>query len=78
MTIRDLIERLEDFADDFGDDIEVRLAQQPRWAFEYSIGNIAAVEDLQDSDPIIYIGEGQQLGYLPGDAARELGWSKER
>lgn len=79
MTLRDLIDQLEDAAQSFGDDIEVRLAHQPRWAFEYSIANVVVlertVEDGADPEPaVVYIGEGNQLGYLPGDAAAELGW----
>jgi hypothetical protein len=88
-TLRDLIDALTDLADHYGDDTEVRLAQQPRWAFEYSIGEVAVAngddEDDDDDDdgepaaaaaPVVYIGEGQQLGYLDGAAARALGWSR--
>jgi hypothetical protein len=118
MTAKDLIRLLKDV----DPDTEVRLAQQPHWPFEYSIGEIAAVAvggpeegdtvtyddgsehtgvvkdttedgvlveqetggvrhvpfyqligylDIQD---VVYIGEGTQLGYLPGAASRELGW----
>lgn len=31
-------------------------------------------EDEEAPEPIVYIGEGGQVGYLPGNAARELGW----
>ncbi len=34
MTVGELIEYLEDF----GPEAEVRLAQQPQWAFEYTWG----------------------------------------
>lgn len=86
MRLRDLIDELTDLATEHGDDIDVRLAQQPRWAFEYSVGRIAVVEpDLDDEDddddtpaddarPVVYIGEGNQLGYLSGAASRALDW----
>lgn len=87
MNVRKLIERLEHYATEYGDETEVRLAHQPSWPFEYSIGAVVAV-DLADELPfeceqpaepapselIIYIGEGRQLGYLPAQAAGELSW----
>jgi hypothetical protein len=30
--------------------------------------------DLIDEPPVVYIAEGEQIGYLPGSAARALGW----
>ena len=85
MTVRELINLLEDY----DENAEVRIAHQPRWPFEYSIGDVVACagggEDDDDIDdestaasddapPVVYIGEGDQLGYLPGSACRELGW----
>jgi hypothetical protein len=101
MTIAELKEAIQDLPDD----AEVRLAQQPRWAFEYEIGHTAYIENLENqSDPaslgakaaaeddeddedstppdfngapgIFYIGEGSQIGYLPGQATEELNWSR--
>jgi hypothetical protein len=91
VTLRELIDELQDYATEHGDDIEVRLAQQPRWAFEYAIGALAVVrtddeeeddddapvDTSDDAEPILYIGEGSQLGYLPGHAARALGWGRD-
>jgi hypothetical protein len=109
MTLRRLIEALEDLAAEHGDNAEVRLAFQPSWPFEHSIGEIAANADEDaddepddmdddagpedDDEPehedypgqrvvgpetgkpaVIYIGEGAQIGYLPGNASRALGW----
>lgn len=86
MTIQDLISELQDMAEQYGEETEVRLAQQPQWPFEYSISNIVAVninepdEDEEeaeyddDTEMIVYISEGSQLGYLPGVASRALGW----
>jgi len=83
MTLQDLINQLQELADEFGPDTEVRLAQQPAWAFEYSVGDVAACtsdpddEDGEEPDaPVVYISEGQQLGYLPGAAANTLGWGR--
>jgi len=74
MTVQDLIEILEDM----DPEAEVRLAMQPAWAMEYTIGNVVEVtndpED-QDSTPIVYLSEGNWVGYLPGVAAEELGWN---
>lgn len=83
MTVRDLIDALHEAAEDTagGLDAVVRLAQQPRWPFEYDIGPVAAAEeaspapaDGEEPAGVIYIGEGHQLGYLPGGASEALGW----
>ena len=75
MTVEELICELQEM----NPDAEVRLAQQPRWPFEYSIGDIVEV-DLEDEDEegeshqVVYLGEGSQLDYLPGQVSQELGW----
>jgi hypothetical protein len=72
VKLRELIDRLSDYLDE--DDEtgpEVRLAIQPNYPFEYSIGEVAE----NDGGDIVYIGEGSQLDYLPGDARDALGWS---
>ncbi len=73
-----LIEALQDIAEQHGEDVEVRIAVQPNWPFEHSIDEVACTEDVDDDgnelEPVAYIGEGAQLGYLPGDAAQALGW----
>ena len=60
VTVVDLIEELE--ACD--PDAEVRLAQQPAWPFEYAIDREHAAVQVQsgDGDPVVYLGEGAQLG----------------
>lgn len=90
MTLRELIDALEEIAHDRGDDVEVRLAHQPRWAFEYSIREVQMVDladddeddedeerpmDPKEAEPIVYLLEGEQLGYLPGAAAQQFGWN---
>lgn len=70
MTVADLIEQLEGM----DPDAEVVLAQQPSWPFEYTI---SGVEEMSEADGNkVYIGEGRQVGYLDGEAARALGWDR--
>ena len=79
MTARDLIEELEyAISINGGEDVEVRTAQQPKWAFEYSIDTAVTIEvedeNTDEKEKIVYLSEGRQLGYLNEDASRELGW----
>jgi hypothetical protein len=71
VTVTDLIQELEGR----DPDAEVRLAQQPAWPFEYAIdpGNAIVEVDL-DGGPVVYLGEGAQLGYLPQPVREQLGW----
>ena len=68
MTVSELKEILEHY----DDDMEVRFASQPNWPFEYSI--LDAVMAHVDEEDVIYLEEGQQLGYLAREAKEELGW----
>ncbi len=68
MTVGQLKEVLEYY----NEDMEVRFASQPNWPFEYSINDAVPVKT--DNGEIIYLEEGTQLGYLPGEAKDELGW----
>ena len=78
MTVAELIRLLEDC----DRDAEVRFASQPSWPFEYSIEDAIEhwpepegdVEDIDDEMPVVYLVEGRQLGYLPGDVKNEIGW----
>ena len=74
MTVKRLIEELEQM----NPNAEVRFAAQPNWPFEYDIDSVVQVdvEDRRTDDitEIVYLEEGRQIGYLPGEAARELGW----
>ncbi len=74
MIVCELIEVLEGF----DEEMEVRLAIQPNWPFEHNIDDVLSAEvhdDLSGQDvSILYIGEGHQLGYLPGVAKEALGW----
>jgi hypothetical protein len=55
----------------------VRTAQQPQWAFEYTIDQAVTVEvenDEEKMEKVVYLAEGSQLGYLNELASSELGW----
>ena len=60
VTVTDLIQELESC----DPDAEVRLAQQPTWPFEYAIDptNLAVQVEVDDG-PVVYLGEGAQLGW---------------
>ena len=75
MTVIELKEALEGIPDD----AEVRLAMQPSWPFEYSIGDVIPVEPDEEAPAdeevkVVYLTEGSQLGYLPGNASEAIGW----
>ena len=71
MTLEELIDQLEDYRDQFGGEIEVRLMTQSNWPFENSIYGLCSSDEIQDAGDdeeisdkeIIYIVEGNQLGY---------------
>ncbi len=74
MTVRQLIEELEFM----NQDAEIRFASQPNWPFEYSIADIVSV-DIEnrrtgDEEEVVYLAEGRQIGYLPGEAKNMLMW----
>ncbi len=77
MTIDQLIERFEEYRDTLGGDTEVRLMTQQSWPFENTITGICSGQEINDAcdeedpeddgdvedDAVLYIVEGQQLGY---------------
>lgn len=67
-TVADLIAHLEQF----DEDLPIALAIQPNYPFEHSIAQV--VEAEIDGQTKVFIGEGSQVGYLPGEASEELGW----
>ena len=84
MTAQELIEELEYAIERNGNqDVEVLIAQQPKWPFEYTIEQavmFADVDEDEEDDRVppqnvkVYLGEGSQIGYLNENASRELGW----
>lgn len=73
MTIDELIERLEEYREDLGGDTEVRLMTQQNWPFENTVAGLASGAEINeredgddedvDEDRVVFIVEGQQLGY---------------
>tara|TARA_R100000353_G_C6396523_1_gene166347 strand:+ start:83 stop:331 length:249 start_codon:yes stop_codon:yes gene_type:complete len=82
MTAQELIEELEYAIERNGNqDVEVLMAQQPKWPFEYTIEQAVMVADVDEEDDRVspknvkvYLGEGSQIGYLNENAHNELGW----
>ena len=75
MTLSSLIEALTDIQNQYGEEMEVRLASQPRWAFEYSIQEEIGVAKVK-GERVVYLAENTQLGYLPHAAAIAVGWAE--
>ena len=74
MNLDTLIEILNDYREEFGGDAEVRLMTQQNWPFENTIFGLASGEEINadpdedddddvEADQVLYICEGQQLGY---------------
>ncbi|TWT51050.1 hypothetical protein Pla22_38260 [Rubripirellula amarantea] len=74
MTVSQLIELLEDYREQHGDDCEVRLMTQQNWPFENRIAGLTSGaemnegdEDFDDQDvaddAMVYIVEGGQICY---------------
>ena len=78
MTIDELIARLEDYRDEIGGEAEVRLMTQQNWPFENSVYGLVSGAEINDydeddedggddddasEDAVLFIVEGQQLGY---------------
>jgi hypothetical protein len=77
MTAKELIEEMEWAIEQNGGDVEVRIASQPSWPFEYSLDTAATVAieaDDGDTDKVVYLAEGAQLAYLNEKAREEIGW----
>ncbi len=72
MTVDELIQELK-YMDG---DATVRFASQPSWPFEYSINGViqTTVQHRDEEEDVVYLEEGQQIGYLPKEAKEELGW----
>jgi len=74
MTIDELIARLEEYRDELGGECEVRVMTQQNWPFENRIVGLASGQEINDqaddeddddvdTDQIVYIAEGGQLGH---------------
>jgi len=82
MTVGELREELNYMVEDgdITDDTEIRMAQQPQWAFEYDLRSAINVVETKcpygGEKPVktVYLEEGTQLGYLPDNVRDEIGW----
>ena len=73
MTIDELIERLEEYREELGGDIQVRLMTQQHWPFENEITGLASGAEINairdgedqdvDQDDVVFIVEGRQRCY---------------
>jgi hypothetical protein len=72
-TVGELIAELEQY----DPDLPVRVAVQPGHPMENAVGSVAVVDvdeshGAGDVHPVVYIGTGDQLGYLPGAVSDAL------
>ncbi|GLY68739.1 hypothetical protein [Amycolatopsis taiwanensis] len=77
-TVGELISALQRY----DADTPVRWAHQPSWPMEYTIGQVVCTPDDADNgghppigQPVVWLGQGRRVGYLPGIAGDALGWS---
>ncbi len=77
MKINELIEALQEIAE-VSPDADVRYAAQPNWPMEYSMAEELSLVDKGSSavgdEDVVYLSEGNQIGYLDGEAADAIGW----
>lgn len=66
MTIGDLREIIQDI----DDDVVIKIAEQPSWPFQYSVADIVFDEETN----YLWIVEGNQEKYLPGDIRQLINW----
>ena len=71
MTVGELIEMLQELPED----ALVRFASQPAWPFEYEIKDRAVEGKTEDGEAVVYLVEGEQMGYLPAEVAGEA-WNR--
>jgi len=68
MTVAELIEPLQEAADDGLGECEVRLAFQPNWPLQFHVGGIAVPEESDDEapeTPVVYVVEGTPIHESP-------------
>lgn len=74
MTVNELIERLQEAEENGLGECEVRLATQPSYPLQSTVGGVTLPEDDPDDDatmPVVYIFEGQH----PDDTPYAPGWA---
>jgi hypothetical protein len=77
MTVNEMIERLQEIAENGSGDCELRLAFQPSWPLQFTIGGIAELDDPSSDEepadaPVVYITEG---GHPDDDSPYAPAWA---
>lgn len=77
MTVNEMIERLQEVAENGSGDRELRLAFQPSWPLQFTIGGVAEPEDASPDEaptvaPVVYITEG---GHPTEDSPYAPAWA---
>lgn len=83
MDAIDIVGELITALQDYDPGTPIRLATQPGWRFEYTLGRVALSSNDAEgdgteptSDPVVWIAEGRQVGYLSEIARNSLEWSR--
>lgn len=70
--LKQLIDMLESAGIDV-DESPVHFAIQPNWPMAYKVSS-AVIHHNEDDEPVLWLVEDRQLGYLPGDVQSKIGW----
>ena len=62
------VSRLIEILKNMREDLDVRIASQPKYPMEYSVDSVA------ETDKAIYLVEEEQIGGLPREVRDEVGW----
>ncbi|MFD2420372.1 hypothetical protein [Amycolatopsis pigmentata] len=58
-------------------DLPLRCATQPGHPMVYALADVVAAPHHEgDASPVVWLGIGEQTGYLPAPAAEALGWAR--
>lgn len=73
-TVGELVTRLQRYEPD----LPVRCATQPGYPLAHTLTDVvtAPCHDESSASPVVWLGIGEQTGYLPAPAAEALGWSR--
>lgn len=69
------VKQLKAILNELDDDIEIRIAVQPEWAFEHILFNTGLAHI--NGELILYLATGNQIGYLPQEAKVAVGWAED-
>jgi hypothetical protein len=72
-TVGDLLTALRRYEPD----LPVRCATQPGYPLEHALAHVVTAPHHDDTDsPVVWLGLGEQTGYLPTPAIEALGWTR--